>query len=161
MNSVGIRDVDELAALIDRDAAERQLTEWQKDRDTLDAKIARQQALLDLLPVTAMQTLVQPEHTATENGAVKIPSPRRAGAHIRALILDAMSREPDREWSTDELRSMLAAAGVPVEDTGTPLRRYLYDLRKHGKIVAVRMGVHRAKRPGEGPQELGETVMEP
>jgi len=155
MNS-RIGDVDELSGIIDRQAAQARLAEWIAQREALDAKIVRQRALLDLLgpaPVVLAESETESAAPARITEPQDQPVSAVSGKEIRRMILDAMTREPAREWSVDDLRSMLEQSGIPVESAATPLRRYLYDLRKDGKITPVRTGVHRIASPGDPPEE--------
>ncbi len=144
-------DVDDVLRLADRAAIERKLTELRAQRNKLDEQIRMREEFLAVMdrwrgprpepepsePVRTVPEAVTPRH----DSATSTPRQRREA------VLAVLRRDPDREWTTDEIKQGIDAQGVSFEG-GTPLKGILFRMTQANAIERPRIGVYKLPATG-------------
>ncbi len=81
------------------------------------------------------------------NGGERVSASRK-----RELVLAIMREQPDKRWTTREVRDALAERGINP-DTGTAPKNLLWSLRQEGHVHAAGSGVYELSRLAKSAPE--------
>ncbi len=137
-------DVDDVLRLADRAAIEGKLRELRAQRDAVDEQIRMREEFLAVMD-RWRDRRPEPKPSdpvRTVPDVVTAPSSSSTPEKRREAVLTILRRDPDREWTMDEIKRGIDEQGVSFEG-GTPLKGILFRLAQANVIERPRLGVYK------------------